>query len=352
MKIEPELEALLSPYTFKLPDELIARYPASNRSDARMLVIHRGSGEIEERSILDLHEYLKEGDVIARNRTRVSRRRVRLRRSGGGAIEALFLEPLADGTWICLLKKSGRLRYGEELRSPDPAVRFVYEGKGDDSASFSRLRRADAGTNDDIELFFEIHGEIPIPPYLRRAAEPLDSIRYQTVYATAPGSVAAPTAGLHLDTEILEQLRRDKIGFADVELQIGYGTFAPLRPENFEKGRLHEESYEISAEAATTLNGASRIIAVGTTTLRALESNFRRHAEFRAGRFQTSIFLHPPERIGSVHGLLTNFHLPASSLFMLVCSFAGTELMQKAYALAIQNRYRFFSYGDASLIID
>lgn len=355
MKNDSKLQNHLAPYLFDLPENAIARYPSDRRADARLLVIHKKSGRLEEKTVRSVFESIEPGDLLVRNTTKVSRRRVFLHRENGGEIETLFLEKQGERLWKVILRKGGRLKTGEHLRCASPSVLFRFFGRADEEPFFllsAENRDGAELADEELERFFEEYGELPIPPYLKRSAEPIDTERYQTLYAQTPGSVAAPTAGLHFDPDTLAAIEAKGGHFADLELQIGYGTFAPLRLSNFETGRLHTERYLLPEETVQRLKEARRIVAIGTTTLRALESNFRHHERFEAGTFETDLFVHPPDTIHAANGLLTNFHLPGSSLFMLVCAFAGTELMQESYRFAIRNGYRFFSYGDATLIVD
>lgn len=355
-------------FKFHLPDDRIARYPSEKRDTAKMLVVHRLSGRIEDRLVRDLPEYLKSGDLLIRNTTRVSPRRVELQRSSGGKIEALFLSVYPEksndcATWISLLRGAGKLKEGEILRlsagSSEPIFRF--EGRyGDKEFLLTALNITREGphipawkTPHEAESFFEKFGMMPIPPYLGRKADHSDKERYQTVYADGGRSVAAPTAGLHFTEELVRKLDSQGVHLCNLELIIGYGTFAPLTGENFRQKRLHSETYRIPGETASTLNKKKgRLIAVGTTTLRAVESEYRRHG----GRYietenSTDLFIHPPDQVKSIDGLMTNFHLPGSSLLMLVAAFAGEELTLAAYDHAVNNSYRFYSYGDTMLIL-
>lgn len=397
MKNDPADPAtrVLADYAFDLPDRLIARHPPSQRGDSRLLVVppaanvrvptnpagDRGptagtltdsprapaaSPDFEDRQFAELPGLLEPGDLLIVNNTRVSHRRLELRRSTGARIEALFLGPLASDdppdAWACLIRGLAKLKDGERLEAPG-GVEFAFvrvptiEAQrpaggngilqplrpGTDMPAWANAAAAEA--------YFAIHGQVPIPPYLGRSADDSDTRRYQTVYADRPGSVAAPTAGLHFTQSIIEEIRAREIEIVSVELEIGYGTFAPLAQENFDSGRLHREMYHINQATAERLNRPGRRIAVGTTALRALEANHRDHdGTFTAGRFNTDIFLRPPDHIGAVDGLITNFHLPESSLLMLVACLTGRERILAVYRRAVQQEYRFFSYGDAMLL--
>lgn len=392
MKNETELEAYLRPFRFDLPPELIAREPTAARDGSRLLVMDRRTGRLADHRFADLPALLEPGDLLIRNATRVSQRRVFLRRATGARIECLFLDRLpeqtaAPGTYDCLVRNSRKIKEGEILLGPAPVPRFRFART---PAGRTRLTALDADDRPAwpdraaAEEFFARHGEIPLPPYLKRSPTAADRDRYQTVYAGRPGSVAAPTAGLHFTAELLDRLAARSVRLAQLELLISYGTFAPLEIENFETGRLHPETYVIPADFPRAafagagpdgedplgrqppggrlpdgrLPRSGRRIAVGTTSLRALEDNLRKFGEIRPGTFATELFLkpggwrdEPGDRCASVDGLLTNFHLPASSLLLLVAAFCGTERILTAYRHAVAHGYRFYSYGDAMLII-
>lgn len=366
MKNAGDLDPRVREYYFDLPERLIASRPPENRHDSRLMrIAPDASGRLvrEHRRFAELPELLGPGDLLVVNDARVSQRRLRLKRSTGAQIEALFLHPLPDGAWACLVRGKKRLKPGELVPGPEggPPLAFRFEGDldGDERGGNARLRPVRPDGSSDVwpdleaaEDFFEKAGETPLPPYLNRSPDPLDRDRYQTVYAARPGSVAAPTAGLHFSREVLNALDARGVRRIAVSLEIGYGTFAPLTARNMDEGRLHRERYRISGDVAAALNNAdARIIAVGTTALRALEANFRSFGRFEPGEFQTDIFLRPPERIQSVQGLLTNFHLPASSLMMLVACLIDREDLLAAYREAVAENYRFFSYGDAMLLL-
>lgn len=366
-----EFDRYLDDYDFDLPPDLIASRPPSLRGESRLLGLDITNQKWIDYRFEDLPRLLSPGDTLILNNTRVSKRRLLLRRENGATLPALFLEPTADGCWACLIRGSGRLKKGELLRLPgsEATTGLIYRGRENPSAdsiytnspvSYLEFASLDSDSPRPLRLsaveaepFFESHGMVPLPDYLKRKAEPEDADRYQTIYARGSGSVAAPTAGLHFSRELLAALREKDIDIAELELVVGYGTFAPLRESNFARGRLHREIYSLSAQCARQLNSSrGRRIAVGTTTLRALESNFREAGgEFRSGSFETTLFIRPPDSIQSAAGLITNFHLPKSSLFLLVCAFAGREFLQRAYRHAVFERYRFYSYGDAMLIL-
>ncbi|WP_039948860.1 tRNA preQ1(34) S-adenosylmethionine ribosyltransferase-isomerase QueA [Leptospira fainei] len=341
----------LSEFSFDLPEDQIAKHPSSRRDGSRLLVLDRKRNALlEEVSFTSVRKYLKKGDVLIANAARVSKRRVYLKTISGRRHESLFLSRGEGNIWKTLIRNSKKLREGTSLRSEES-----------DSFEFIVLHKKEEFTflkckPDFREEDFEIIGKIPIPPYFKRESSEEDSIRYQTVYAKNLGSVAAPTAGLHFTPELLSEIRNAGIDFVELELRVGYGTFQPLSPEHFREKKLHEESYFISSEVSEVLNSAKktgrRIISVGTTTLRALESLYDPEAErFRAGEGTTRLFLQPGDRISSCDGLITNFHLPESSLLLLVCAFAGKEQVLSAYRHAVRKGFRFFSYGDAMLLL-
>jgi len=337
-----ELPFIPEEYNFNLPEELIAHFPPATRSGSRLLIIHK-DGSLSHKMVKDLPDFFSKNDILACNETRVSKRRLRLFRKTGKECETLFLSK-KDGIWQCLMKGSGRIREGESLHHPESNESFNFINKKD---IFSYIKFPPL----QEEPFFEMYGEMPLPPYLKRKAEKEDLIRYQTIYAKNPGSVAAPTAGLHFTEEILQAIQNKGTQIVPVNLTVGYGTFAPVSEEQLQQKKLHEEEGFISAEAALAFQSGKPITAAGTTTLRCIESVYRKNGHIIEGNFQTDLFLYPPDRVLSVNRLFTNFHLPSSSLFMLVCAFRGTDVMRNAYHEAIREKYRFFSYGDAMLIL-
>lgn len=343
------LEEILNEYDFPLEEDRIAKFPAGNRDESKLLVVDKQTGLIKDHThFRDIASYLIPGDVFVFNETKVSKRRVYLSTANGRIHESVFLESRdPEGKeWICILKNRKKLRLGETLSPEDyPNYSCTYEGKQGD---LSFLRFSTLVTEEDFDLW----GNIPIPPYLKRRATKQDEERYQTIFAKSLGSVAAPTAGLHFTEGLKAQLEEGGIQFVPVHLKIGYGTFQPLNEKQWLEKKLHSESYEVSVATADTLNRARaqgrRIIAIGTTSLRVLESVFEKATQkYMAGAGETDIFMSPGDRIQSVQGLLTNFHLPRSSLLLLVSTFVGKELTMKSYHHALEKKYRFYSYGDA-----
>ena len=323
----------LSDYDYPLPEELIATRPLPNRQDSRMMVLHRHEQRIEHRQFAELPGFLQAGDMLVLNNTRVVNAR---RFSDDGAIEFLFLENQGNTRWKCLVRPGRKMRRGAQTSIEGVGVRVedICPG-GERIVTFDRNLNPWEG------------GIVPLPPYLRRQGEPEDLERYQTVYADQAGAVAAPTAGLHFTSEILATLPHTFI-----TLHVGAGTFQPVKTEDISAHQMHTETFSISAPAAAAINAAHRIVAIGTTTVRVLESASRdgEGAIVEQGG-ATAIFIRPPMEIRHADVLLTNFHLPRSTLLILVSAFAGREFVLRAYEEAIRERYRFYSYGDCMLIL-
>ena len=338
-------------FDYSLPRARIAQHPLPERDAARLLVLDRTGGTHQHGQVRDLSRWLRAGDLLVGNASRVRPARLRGRKATGGAAEALILGFLPDspGRYRALLRCGGRQRvgqkfhFGTESETLDAELETLSEG-GEVTLVFSP------------EASPYAVGEMPLPPYIRRKRpDPEDRERYQTVFACEPGSVAAPTAGLHLTEFLLRDLLGGGVSWADVILHVGPGTFRPLRPEDLARGRLHPEDFELpaaTAEAvARTRAAGGRIVAVGTTTTRVLETCAQEDGGVRPGRGETDLFIRPGYRFRVVDALLTNFHLPRSSLLLLVAAFAGRERVLNAYAEAVAKGYRFYSYGDAMLIL-
>jgi S-adenosylmethionine:tRNA ribosyltransferase-isomerase len=326
------MHARLSDYDYDLPRELIAQRPLDRREDARMMILNRTGERIEHRQFRELKTFLRPGDLLVLNDTRVLPAR---RFSDDGVIEFLFLERLGPKRWKCLVKPGRKMRVDATAKIDGVALR-VDEITPDGERIVS--------LDEDVDVYSG--GSMPLPPYIDRVSDSEDAARYQTVFAHAAGAIAAPTAGLHFTPEILDELPH-----AFVTLHVGPGTFLPVRSENVAEHRMHAERFSISSEAARKINNARRIVAVGTTIVRALESTIDADDEVQAGEGQTDIFIYPPYRFRVVDALLTNFHLPRSTLLMLVSAFAGHEFVVRAYKEAIRQRYRFYSYGDCMLTL-
>ena len=349
----------VSDFDYELPAGLIAQEPASGRGRSRLMVLHRGSGRIAHHVFADLPCFLEPGDVLVLNDTRVIPARFECRRRTGGRIEGLFLREISPGRWEVMLRGAGRCRRGEALDLVgDASVRVTLEENLSGGTWRVRVRPPARA----VEVLERV-GRTPLPPYIRRPAEGddgRDRRAYQTVYARRPGAVAAPTAGLHFTRGMLRRLRRNGVENGSFTLHVGVGTFAPVRVERLADHRMHAEWYEVSAAAAEVLASARRrkrrIVAVGTTSVRVLETVAALGgASERSG--WTDLFIYPPWRFRAVDAMLTNFHLPRSTLLMLVAAFCtpgrteGVEVVREAYRQAIREGYRFYSYGDAMLVL-
>ncbi len=342
-----------SEFDYVLPPDLIAQEPPLNRTDARMMVLHRNEGRFEHRSVTDLPGILRRGDLLVVNDTKVIPARVLgTRMDTGGRAEALFLEEIRPGEWLTLMRIPGRRRKG---------MRFLF-ADGKLEAELLEIRPAGevvlkVECGQPLADLLEQVGMPPLPPYIRRPTGPLpgDKSRYQTVYAREPGAVAAPTAGLHFTPELLAELEAGGIGRAAVTLHVGPGTFRPVTADDVEAHRMDSERFEISADTAEAVNSArrsgGRVVAVGTTTVRTLESAADSSGRVPPCAGRTDLFIKPPYRLRSIDIMLTNFHLPKSTLLMLVCAVGGKDLVMRAYAEAVREKYRFYSYGDCMLIV-
>ncbi|MBK34148.1 MAG: tRNA preQ1(34) S-adenosylmethionine ribosyltransferase-isomerase QueA [Gemmatimonadetes bacterium] len=338
----------LSDFDYELPPSLIAQRPTDQRDGSRLMVLDRSTRQISHHLFRDLLEFLRTDDCIVVNETRV--RRARLfghRRETGGAVEVLLVRPLEDGTWEGMVRPGRRLREGVEIVFEGvPVVARVEEVFPD---GHRRLR-----FDGDVEALMESRGHVPLPPYIDRSEEAQDADRYQTVYARRPGAVAAPTAGLHFTEAMFEGVVRQGVGVARVLLHVGPGTFRPVESDDPTRHRMHSEYYEMDTEAVGAIQDAGRAggrtIAVGTTTVRVLET-VRGEEGLAPGSGWTDIFIYPPFEFRAVDALITNFHLPRSTLLMLVSAFAGREFVLEAYETAVEEEYRFYSYGDAMLIL-
>ncbi len=335
---------LTSDYDYPLPERLIARHPPAERSAARMMVLHRGDRRIEHRAFADFPDYLRPGDLAVMNNARVIPARVFAQTAHGGTLKLLVLQRPEPTLWICLVKPGRKARVGAVVRVGGVSGVVERVLPGEDGERVIRFER---------EIDLEQHGAMPLPPYLGREAEAADAERYQTVFARVPGAVAAPTAGLHFTPAILARVRH-----AFVTLHVGVGTFKPVKAEDLSEHQMHAERFEIEPGAADAINDASksggRIVAVGTTTVRVLEACARDDAgRIVPQRGETALFIHPPRTVAQVDALLTNFHLPRSTLLMLVSAMAGSrEWVLEAYREAVREEYRFFSYGDCMLVTE
>jgi S-adenosylmethionine:tRNA ribosyltransferase-isomerase len=334
---------------YSLPAGLIAQHPAERRDRARMLVLDRAAASLTDAVVADLPDWLRAGDVLALNETRVRPARLWVRREpGGGRVELLFVR-VEQGAWSALARPARKAPPGARLRSEDGALELEVLAAGERGERRVRVVRG------EVEAELQAAGETPLPPYIRRPVEPEDRERYQTVFARVPGAVAAPTAGLHFTPELLERLASAGVGRASLVLHVGPGTFRPITAARVEDHVLDPEWFELGEEAALALRAArasgGRIVAVGTTVVRALETAADLGGgELAAARGPTAKLIAPPYPFRAVDMLLTNFHLPRSSLLALVAAFAGLEQVLAAYRHAVERGYRFYSYGDAMLI--
>jgi S-adenosylmethionine:tRNA ribosyltransferase-isomerase len=331
--IIPEVQ--VSEFDYELPTELIAQHPVAQRSASRLLHLDSATGAITDLAFADLPGLVDERDALVLNDTRVVKARLAGRKASGGRIELFVERALGAREALALIRASHPPAPGSQVLIADVPVKI--EGR---EGELYKVR-----FSEEIDAVLERFGAVPLPPYIRHAPQPEDAERYQTVYAEVPGAVAAPTAGLHFDEAILKTIERRGARIAKITLHVGFGTFQPVRVERVEAHRMHRERYKIAESTMEALKGR-RVLAVGTTSLRALE------AAARSGALEgeTELFIYPGFEFRMVRRLLTNFHLPRSTLLMLVSAFAGIENIRKAYAHAVAKRYRFFSYGDAMLI--
>jgi S-adenosylmethionine:tRNA ribosyltransferase-isomerase len=327
----------LSDFDYHLPKELIAQYPLEKRDEARLLVLDRQTGNIEHRIFKEIGEYLCKDDLLVLNNTKVMPCRLLGRRPSGGAVEVLLLNKKENLIFDALIKPA-RVKLGEKI---------VFNGE---KIFALRSAKNEVTFQAPSEQAIYALGRMPLPPYIKRESRDQDNLYYQTVYACQEGAVAAPTAGLHFTSALLEDITLQGIKIAYVTLHVGYGTFMPVKIEDITKHRMEREYFRIPQETLGHIEAArkqkERILAVGTTSLRVLETYVSQTTEG-----YTDLFIYPGYKFKIVRGLLTNFHLPKTTLFMLVCAFAGTELMQEAYRKALEAKYRFYSYGDCMLII-
>jgi S-adenosylmethionine:tRNA ribosyltransferase-isomerase len=341
----------LSDFDYQLPEGFIAQTPAESREASRLMVVPRLTGEFEHRAFMDFSGMLSAGDVLVLNDTKVIPARLNGRKQTGGKTEILLDRPLEPARaeagqfcqrWACLVNASRPLREGVRVDFPGDG-QAVCEG---DKRVLLRLPRP-------VEEYLQEHGQVPLPAYIRREPRPADRERYQTVYASNPGAVAAPTAGFHFTGRILEDIRSRGVEVVRLTLHVGPGTFLPVRSQNIDRHVMHKERYRVGGEASGAVTRAReqgrRIVAVGTTVVRTLESAWDGQ-ELREGEGDTGLFIRPGYKFRAVDALLTNFHLPRSTLLMLVCAFSDTGRILSAYKEAVDKKYRFYSYGDAMFL--
>ena len=337
-----------SEFDYELPQELIAQTPLADRTGSRMMVVHKTTGEIVSTTFSTIADYFHAGDVLVRNNTRVIPARLFGTKEVTGAhVELLLLRQEEDDIWECLAGNAKVIKPGTVISFHDGMLRAECVSVGD--KGIRRMKMLYDGIFNEI---LDQLGNVPLPPYIREKLD--DPERYQTVYAKVRGSAAAPTAGLHFTDAVFDALREKGVTIADVTLHVGLGTFRPMDTETIEEHVMHEEVYYMSQETADLLNQAKaegrRIIAVGTTSVRTLESVWNRFGRFEACSGETTLFIYPGYEWHTIDAMLTNFHLPKSTLLMMICSFADKELIMRAYERAVQERYRFFSFGDCMFI--
>jgi len=347
----------LSQFKFDLPLNLIAQHPAKRREDSRMMVVHRKTGQIENKHFRDVMEYFDDKDVFVVNNTKVFPARMYGRKEKTGAkIEVFLLRELnkPNRLWDVIVDPARKIRVGNKLYFGDNDE-LVAEVIDNTTSRGRTIRFLWDGTDDEFRQVLEILGETPLPKYIKRKPDEEDKERYQTVYAKHEGAVAAPTAGLHFSKELIKRLEIKGIRFAEATLHTGLGTFRPIEVEDLSKHKMDAEYFRVDEEACRIVNkarlGGHRICSVGTTTMRALESSFTAEKLLKPAEGWTNTFIHPPYQFNIADALITNFHLPKTSLLIMVCAFAGYDLTMEAYKRAIKDKYRFFSYGDAMLLV-
>jgi len=341
----------LESYNYSLPPELIAQFPVEPRDSSRLLVLDRHSGRLEDKIFRDVIDYLQAGDTLVVNHTRVIPARLFAYKDTGAKVEVLLLNKREEN-WEALVKPARRLKVGSRIkfagyREVELEVLAELDVAGGRLVKFHHCP-------DEEGFIYEV-GQMPLPPYINRPAKEVDKQHYQTVYARETGSAAAPTAGLHFTEQLLQDLKQKGVNIAAITLHVGLGTFRPVSSADIRQHHMHSEYYQVNAETAALLNatrqGGKQIIAVGTTVVRTLETVYDVKAGFRCQSGETAKFIYPGYTVQAVDKIVTNFHLPGSSLLMLVAARAGLEYTQAAYEHAVASRYRFFSYGDAMLII-
>ena len=344
----------LKDFGYHLPEELIAQTPSDLRDESRMLVVKRGTGDVECRTFRDLPEFAEKGNVLVINDTKVIPARLIGKKSTGGMIEIFLLarmseDPDSSETWQVLLRPGKRVSVGARILFDAECEAQVVDRVSEKKWIVTFATGVAFGD------FLKKYGTTPLPPYIKRDRDSLDSPadmdRYQTIYARFPGSVAAPTAGLHFSQNILDTLKKNGVYVVPITLHVGYGTFLPIEADDVEDHMMEEEFFEITPEAADVINSAEKVIAVGTTSTRVLEAAVDEAGKIKPSSAYTRLFIYPGYRFKRVGSLITNFHLPRSSLYLLVCAFAGKTLTETAYKEAVRNRFRFYSYGDCMLIL-
>jgi len=341
----------LSDFDYQLPENLIAQDPVFRRSDSRLMVLDRKDRSIRHMTFCEVPRFFHPDDLLVLNNTKVFKARLFARKLTGGRAEFLFLRRLGGDRWQALMRGTGRFSEGQEFEREGARFRILKKEAREDSP----LAEIEVEYPGDFDQFLDQFGVPPLPPYIKRPAREQDSANYQTVFAKFRGASAVPTAGLHFTEELMRALEQKGVRLSFITLHVGFGTFQPVKKEAIEEHEMHEEDYEISAETADAVNETRdrgrRVFACGTTVVRALESSLEPKGRLRAAKQNTNLFIHPPAKIRSADCLITNFHAPRSTLLMLVSAFAGYDFLKQAYQEAVREKYRFYSYGDAMLIV-
>ncbi len=342
----------LSDFDYELPEELIAKHPIEKRDHSRLMVIRRATGEIEQKHFYDIVDHLIPGDLLIVNETKVYPARLwAIKDRTEAKVEVFLLRELSNNLWEVMVKPARKVRIGNKLTVAEGVQCDVI----DNTVSGGRVVRFNGILQEDLYNLIDKIGQSPLPPYIDREPTPLDKIKYQTVYAKKRGAVAAPTAGLHFTVDLLKRLREKGVKIYPIVLHIGLGTFRPVTVEDLSRHRMDSEYYEVSADTALAINNAKsrgkRVIAVGTSVVRALETVTVSGFQISPRKGWTDKFIHPPYEFKMVDAIITNFHQPKSTLIMQISAFAGHDLIMEAYRKAIQEKYHFFSYGDAMFII-
>jgi len=339
-------ELLLESYKYELPEELIAQEPLKDRSDSRMLVLEKETGEFYEKKFSQLPDLIDDKYLIVRNNTRVRKARLFGKKDTGAKVEIFLLDRKDENTWETLARPGRRLKPGAKMIFPEDLKATILKDLGEGK----KLIRFETSLSEE---YIEKYGETPLPPYIKKKVD--NPERYQTVYSKKINSSAAPTAGLHFNDKVIKRLTEKGIGIVDVNLGVGLGTFRPLNNENIKENQLHKEYYYIGEDTAKKYNEhrekGGKILAIGTTSVRTLETNIKKYSIIKSDEGWTNIFIYPGYKFEAVDALLTNFHLPGSSLLVMISAFAGYENVIKAYEYAVKERFRFFSFGDCMLII-
>ncbi|MCP4132899.1 MAG: tRNA preQ1(34) S-adenosylmethionine ribosyltransferase-isomerase QueA [bacterium] len=337
----------LDDFNFDLPEDQVAQFPQENRDESRLFVLNRKNGSYSHKKFYELDELLKSGDLLVFNNARVIHARIYCKRESGGKVEIILTQRQSATRWLVLCNRTKRLQIGETIHAINkPALGLTIKERRDE------FLEVEASEELSDELLAGV-GEMPLPPYIKRSFSPVDEKRYQTVYASESGAVAAPTAGLHFTDTLLDRLRIKGVEVEFLTLYVSWGTFQPVREQDLSLHKMHTERYSLSGTTAERINKARaegrRVIAVGTTSLRVLETTYE-DGRNEPGYGETNIFIYPPYTVRSIDGIITNFHTPYSTLLMLVSAFAGYDTIINAYKKAVEMRYHFFSYGDAMFI--